>query len=329
VKTPASPRLAKIALAATLCALSVGCPKKDEVIVESASGQELTADDIDRDPLALLPSGMVGLAHVDLPRIWSSPFGQKLLGLARARSPVPPSAGFDPARDLQRMYVGFYSMQGADVAAVAQGTFDRNKIEAAAAGVEKTPIGIPIVKSSYAGRSLFTAANVGFVVLTNRTVLFGNEIGIRRALDRIEEGRVERRVPEWMVRLIETPNAPLVGGADFRVQPLTDAIRQDLPFFKGVETARVLGNFEAPGMNFAGTLSYADDATAQQGAASLQELHRTLQNYGWVMALFGIAQPVKKLEARASGKEAQFVIGVDGQAVGQLLDKVGEMLGPT
>jgi hypothetical protein len=87
----------------------------------------------------------------------------------------------------------------------------------------------------------------------------------------------------------------------------------------------MLGNFEPPGLNVAGTLTYGEAASAETGAAALKELHQKLQTYGWIMALIGIAQPVKKLEVAVDGREAQFVAGVDGQAIGQLLDKLAEL----
>jgi hypothetical protein len=65
---------------------------------------------------------------------------------------------------------------------------------------------------------------------------------------------------------------------------------------------------------------------AQVGAAALKELHQKLQTYGWIMALLNIAQPVKKLDVVVKDREAQFVAGVDGQAIGQLLDKLSELV---
>jgi len=309
-----------------LCAFALaGCPKKDEVIIETAEGKDLTAADIDRDPLALLPSGMVGLVYVDAQKLFASQFGEKLLTIARARSPVPDAAGFDPARDLKYAYVGLYSLEGADVAAVAIGNFDKEKIERAAESNPRTPLGSPVVKGSYAGRTTYTANNIGFVVLTKQTVLFGNETGMRRMLDRIKEGRVARQVPQWMLELLQRRNAPVIGGADLRTQPVTDAVRQEAAFLNGLETTRVLGNFEPPGLNVAGTLTYGDAQGAQLGAAALKELHQKLQNYGWIMALLNIAQPVKKLDVVVKDREAQFVAGVDGQAIGQLLDKLVDL----
>ncbi len=317
-------RFAVLVLAA---AVVTACPKKEDTIIESGAGKSLTDEQIDREPLALLPSGGIGYATADAKQLFASEFGQKLLSLAKARAPVPPSAGFEPSRDLDRLYVGVYSMQGADFAVVATGRFDRTAIESAADGVQQTPLGAPLVKSSYAGRSLYTSRNLGFTVLTSRTVLLGNETGIRRALDRIKEGRVKLSVPDWMAELIATPNAPIAAGFDLRAQPLTDATRQQLPFLEGLETARMLANFEPPGLNVAGTLTYPDEAAAQRGAAALKRVDEMAKSWGWVASLLGIAQPIQKLEAQSQGSDAQFVAGLDGKAVGQLLDQAANYLG--
>ncbi len=45
------------------------------------------------------------------------------------------------------------------------------------------------------------------------------------------------------------------------------------------------------------------------------------------MQLVGITQPIKQLQAEAHGQDAQFVVGLDGAAVGQLLDKAATALG--
>jgi hypothetical protein len=163
-------------------------------------------------------------------------------------------------------------------------------------------------------------------VLTSHTVLAGNETGIRRALDRIKEGRVTRQIPAWLDKLAQTPNAAVIGGADLRAQPISEAVTKELVFLNGVQTVRGVGNFEPPGMNLAGSLSYADEQAALAGADGLQKLQQTLQNYGWIMAIIGIAQPVRTLQAQAQGKEAKFVIGLDGAAIGKLLDKAQDFM---
>jgi hypothetical protein len=307
--------------------IGIGCAKQEDVVVKTVTGKGLTEADLDRDPLALLPSGAVGMAYVDAQKLFASPFGEKLLAIARAQAPIPPAAGFEPRRDLHRLYVGFYSMQGADVAAVATGQFDKEAIERAVERTDQTPLGAPVVKSSYGGRTLYTSRNVGFSVLTAHTAVFGNETGIRRALDRIEAGRVTRSVPAYMGKLLDSPKAPIIVGVDSKSQPVSDAAREQFKFLNGLSSVRALGNFEAPGLNVAATLGYGDEQQAAQGAESVRLLRETLQSYGWVMSLLGIAQPIQKLEAKPQGKEAYVVVGVDGQVVGQLLDQLSGLLG--
>lgn len=324
--TPGS-RRAPLLLLVALALLLGGCAKKDEIIVQTSAGKGLTAADIDRDPLALLPGGAVALVVLNTRQMFASPFGRKLLKIVRASVPFPASVGFDPGRDLSRLAVGAYSMQGANMVAVATGTFNEQAIEQAADGTQKTPLGLPLVKSSYAGRTLYTSADVGFVVLTAHTVLLGDETGIRRALDRIKEGRVSRQVPGWLRKLLDTPGAPLVAGFDLRAQPMTNVMRQQFGFLDGLQTARMLGNFKPPGLNLAGTLTYSDDKGAQAGAANLLGLQQSLKSMGWLMSLAGIQQPIKQLQAEAHGADAQFVVGLDGTAVGQLLDQAANALG--
>lgn len=307
--------------------LVTGCPKKPDKIVAAGEDKSLTDAEIDREPIALLPGGAVGLFSVDAQKLFASQFGQKLLTIARARTPVPPSANFEPGRDLEHAYVGVYSMQGADSAAVLTGKFDKAAIEAAADGTQKTPLGTPVVKSSYAGRTLYTSHNLGFVVLTSRTVLIGNETGIRRALDRIKEGRVRKQVPAWFDELLKTPNAPVVAGFDLRAQPVTDAARQQFPFLSGMETARMVGNFESPGINLAGTLTYGDAQGAQAGAQSLVAIKDVAASLGWLASLLGIGQPIRQLDAKAEGKDTKFVAALDAGEVGKMLDQLSSYLG--
>ncbi|MEI9950552.1 MAG: hypothetical protein WDO74_16615 [Pseudomonadota bacterium] len=94
----------------------LGCSHPEDLIVQTGAGKEPSAIDLDKEPLALLPGGVVGIASVDATQLVASPL------LAAACSPCStsayrcqPSAGFDPARDLQRLYVGLYTMQGADL----------------------------------------------------------------------------------------------------------------------------------------------------------------------------------------------------------------------
>jgi hypothetical protein len=293
-------------------ALTTACSSNEDLIVQTGAGKELSAVDIDKQPLALLPGGVVGIASVDTTKLFASPFGNRVLALLNQHLPVPAAADFQPARDLVHLYFGLYSMQGADLSGVAIGRFNKAKIEAAVNGVDKTPQGVPIAKRQYAGRTLYTASGAGFCLLTDNTALFGNDTGIRRALDRIREGRVKRQTLPWMDKLLNSETAPIVAGADLRAQAIPEAATSNLAFL----------NFADPGINLAGTLVYGDEAAAKQGADNVQSLSQKLGTYGTLLALMGIPQPVRQLQAEAKGKEAAFVMGLDADAIGALLDKL-------
>jgi hypothetical protein len=210
---------------------------------------------------------------------------------------------------------------------VATGSFNPQAIEAAADGTTMTPLGAPLVKTTYAKRTLYLSRNIGFVVLTPRTVLLGNETGIRRALDRMSEGRVKRSIPSWMEQLLQTQNAAIVAGVDMKADDSVRAALGQFMFVDGLETAQILGNFEPPGMNFAGTLTYKDETSAQNAATSLLSLHRTLQTYSFFMSLAGMGNPIQNLSATASGKDAQFVLALEAKAVEWLLNQLADRLG--
>ncbi|MFZ5891429.1 MAG: hypothetical protein ACOY0T_10290 [Myxococcota bacterium] len=312
------------ALAASL-ALS-GCAKKQDVIVESGEGKALGASAIDADPIALLPANAVGVYTLDARALAASPFGARLVAIAKARSPLPASAGFDPGRDLERVYGGLYSMQGADSVGIAVGQFKPDQIEQAAQAPGAVANGVPLTRSEYAGRVMYTSRGMGFSVLTERTLLLGDETGLRRALDRVQEGRVKRQLPNWMITTLENKSAPLAFGADLTSQPLPAAAREQLAFVDGLRTVALLGNFADPGLNLAGTLTYGEADAAHRGAENLKQLHGQLSSYAPLMALLGIPQPVRSLNAQAEDKEVRFVAGVDGAAVAVLLEKAESYL---
>jgi hypothetical protein len=316
-----------MAVFASLLAALPACSKKEDVIIATADRVSVTDADIDRDPEALLPSGAIGLIRVDTPTFYASAFGQRIKTIADRRVPLPPSAGFDPQRDLTKLYIGLYSMAGADFAAVAIGTFNPATIERAADGVTLTPLGAPLVKTTYAKRTLYVSRNIGFSILTPRTALFGNETGIRRALDRLSEGRATHDVSAEVDAVLATANAPAAGAFDFSTEPPAQAMVKNLPFMQGVKQARVVGNFQPPGMNFAGTLTYPDEQAAIAGNAQLLQTNQTIQRYSFLMALVGIGNPLQGLQAQAVGKDSQFAVGVDQKAIEWLLNQLADKAG--
>ena len=312
--------------AALALALAGGCASQDDVIVKTGADKKLTDAQIDAEPVSLLPGNAVGVAYLDAKKCLGSPFGAKILAVTERRMPLPPSAGFDPKRDLEALWIGLYSMQGADVAGVAIGTFDRQKIEAAADGTQKTPLGLPVTKSTYSGHALYSAGETGFTVLTSKVALFGNDVGVRRAIDRVEEGRARKQLPKYMKDLLATPNAPLVVAADLTSNPVPAAAREQLSFTEGLETLALVGNFEEPGLNLAGTLGYGDATTAERGAQNLLAVRGMLDRYAPFLALVGIPQPIRRLEAKPKDKTVGFVMALDGSAIAVLLDKAQELM---
>lgn len=315
-------------IAILVAALVVGlaaCSHQGDSLVLSADGSRLSSEEIDKDPLALLPANAVGVVHIDAQAAFASPIGAAVVALAASAIPVGPDANLDVKRDIRRAIVGLYSLQGADVAAVVQGSFDPDAISASVVRGTPTILGAPLAKLSYAGNDLFVAGGVGFVVVTRHTVLAGNETGIRRALDRIREKRLRRELPEWMVQLVENPKASVVGAADLTSQPQVSAVAQQMPFLNGLRVARVLGNFEPPGINFAGALTYPDPATAAQAGASVQRIAQ-LASYSALLALLGINPPIRDMQAKVEQNDVQFIVAVDAQGASAVMDALSQAM---
>lgn len=313
------------ALGAFAAGAALACGHHGDVIVKTGEDAKLSDSAIDQDPVRLLPGDAIGVLSIDAPALFDSRFGDQVRAVVEKRLPLPASAGFEPKRDLDHVWLGFYSMQGADMAGVAVGRFDPQKIEASADGTQPTPLGVPVVKTSYAHRTLYTAGTVGFSVLTSKTALIGNDTGMRRALDRIEEGRARRQLPAYMDKLLASSQAPIVGGFDFTSSPLPDATRQELPFLNGIDTLALVGNFDDPGLNLAGTLSYDDAAAAERGAQNLAALHGLVDRYAPFLSLLGIGNPVRRLDVQPKDKDVAFVAAIDGAAVAALLDRAQAM----
>jgi hypothetical protein len=320
-------KLRYVLAVAGVAASLLGCAKKEDVIVAAADQVHVSDADIDRDPLSLLPGSAIGLIHVDAPALYASEFGQHLLQITQSRIPLPASAGFVPNRDLSALYIGLYSMQGADVAGVAIGTFDQQAIERAADGTTMTPLGAPLVKTTYARRTLYVSRNIGFAVLTAHTALFGDETGIRRALDRLSDGRARHETPAWVDQLMATPNAATAGAFDFTSGALGEAAAKNFPFLKNLQTAKIVGNFQPPGMNFAGTLTYPDPQTEEAARQAIEQTSSTIKNYSFFLQLAGIGNPIQKLQTVANGNDAQFVLGLDSKTVEWLLNQLATQLG--
>lgn len=269
----------------------------------------MDAATVDRDPLALLPSGVLLLGYVDASAMFTTSFGPDVSRIAQVLVPLGPESNFVPSRDVVRIFGGLYAMQGADFCAVVQGNFDVDRIHAAADARVATPRGTPLVKTRYADNDIFTTGNIGFVVLTTHTVLSGNETGMRRALDRLRSGTLVRSMSPWMVDLMATSGASFALAGDLSSQSAGAAASQNLPFLGGVRVVRTIGNFRPPGVNFAGTLTYVDAQSASAGAGLLQNLQSVTQ----LISLFGGSAP--PVQIGQQGTDVAFTAPLDERLV--------------
>jgi hypothetical protein len=306
------------AKALSLALLQLSCGKGPEVILRSAAGAAVSAADIDRDPLQLLPPGSIAWFHLDVASSAQSDLGQYVLSDLEARFPMPDQAGFSLRRDVTQLNLAAYSLQGVDFAGVALGSFDAAKIAAAAVEYKGGPLAPQLTKSEYAGRTLFTAQNVGFSILTAHTALFGNDVGMRRCLDRIADARVADDLPAWVKELLGTPNASFSFGGDLSGNAVTATLPRRLALLEGASQLRVVGNFTPPGVNLAGTIQHANPTAAGHSATALREVGGSVNVYA---QLLGLGRPIRKLETQAVGNDAQLVIAVEGDAIKLLMKR--------
>lgn len=312
-------RLLGFALGLLLLGTALSCKHNDgDSVVVTGEGTRLSSEVIDQDPLALLPSKPAVLGVVDVPAFLASPLGGEINRLAGKYVPLGQETGFVLNRDLKRLVGGAYSLAGVDVVAVAQGNFNPDLIRSAVERNVKTPGGLQLVHSKYAGNDVFTAGNVGFTVVTHHTMLVGNETGMRRALDRIRDNRLARDVPEWMTKLIETPQAAMVLAGDVASEPRVAAMARMAPFLGGLSSFRIVGNFQSPGVNVAGTLTYADAPSAAAGANALRGLAQQTVITS-VLAMFGLGAPLQNLQVENHDRDTSFVTASDAESLARLL----------
>jgi hypothetical protein len=287
-------------------------------------GEKSDATLVDRDPVAVLPSGMLVLSYLDASAMFQTRWGGDVAQIVSNLLPLGPESRFVPQRDVVRIYSGVYAMQGADFCSVVQGNFDPDAISKAADARAITISGAPLVKSRYADSDLYTASNIGFVVLTPHTVVAGNETAMRRVLDRLRSGKLERKMHPWMVDLMATKGAAMSLAGDLGADVTAEAAASELPFLSGLRVARVVGNFQAPAMNLAGTFTYADLAHAQAGAAALQHAQQMAGLVGMFTAIgFGAQIPSPQVMQREG--ELAFTVAIDESFVRLVLRYVGEM----
>jgi len=307
------------------CLLSA-CAAPPERILQTAAGRRAPEAEVDGDPWRLLPGGAVAWAHFDAQALARASFGAEANQLFVSHLPLSGGKDFDLGRDVDEMMLGVYATAGADVAAVARGRFDPARIAQAIAQNPKTQTGQPIQTNPFAGQVMYVSDGWAMVPVTSKTLVFGTEIGVRRVLERIEVSRLNRVLPAWYEQMLSEKAATLAIGIDLDAQPVPSVVRTRLVFLQGLRAGRLLGNFAEPGLNLAGTLSYDSPQSAQRAAVALEAQADALRRAELLLALLKMPRPLRRLEARATGKDTQVVVEVDGRAIAAVLTRTDEVL---
>lgn len=277
------------------------------------------------DALALLPGNAIAVGTVDARAFFGSEtFGADLSKLIETYMPIGAEAGFTASKDVDRVTFASYSYQGIDVAAVIVGRFDEAKIKQAASARTQTKGGQYLVASQYAGRDVYTVNNIGFTIVSPTRAIAGTESGIRRVLERIKDNRVKRDITKWMLDTVETSGAAAAVAADFATNPMpAEAMRQvPVQFLKDMKGLRVLVSFKSPGMQVAGSLTYAD---ANAATANAEHVKQIASMSKW-LALIGVT--VKNIDIKAEQADVQVKLEVDDQSLRTVLSSAPQWIGP-
>lgn len=311
------------ALVVLLAAFSSACGARQEVVVSSIEERADSAE-IDSDPWALFPPGAVSWARLSADKMFSASFGAEMATFLGEQLPISRDVGFDPSDHVTDVYAAAYATVGTDVALVLRGHFESGVIERGFRAQPLARTGETIVKRSFAGSEIYVAGGVAFSVQTTQTAVYGTELGVRRVLERIEMGTLERTLPAWFEDMLQQ-RADFCLGIDLDAQPVPATLRTKLSFLEGLRAARVLGNFENPGLNLAGTLTYDSAGSAERATKLMDEFGEAVDRYAVLFESLKLDRPLRRLETRALGKDAQVAIEVEGHAIAVLLSKAGQL----
>jgi hypothetical protein len=271
--------------------------------------------DLDGDAIALLPPGAVAAVTVDMRAFYDSKvFGAQVATLAESMLPVGVDAGFVPSRDVDRVTAASYALQGADAVAVLRGRFDAAAIDKAARAHAATHSSEGILASTpYSGHTMYTVANIGFAVLTSKTVLAGTGAGLRLALDRIRDGRVRPELSPAILETLQTKDVAMAGAADFSGSPLGAVQGLPLPSWAAaIKAIRGTATFGADSkVKVAGSIAFDGPPNAAAASNAMRQL-ATLVN---TMAVAGIAPKLQDATFTPEGASVGVTFAVDDGAL--------------
>jgi hypothetical protein len=270
----------------------------------SSAGDATSA--ADADPLALLPGSAIVVANLDVHAMYASgSVGDTLASFTDPLLPLGPDSGFEASRDVDRLVLGGYAGTQTDVALVLSGRFDVDKIAAAV----RTKSGAPFATD--------TAGAITVAPLTAKTLVAGTSDRVRRVLDRLGQGKLERAMPPWAAETLASQGAQFAIAGDFATQPIASATLGsiNLNWLKGLQTVRAIGDFDQPGVNVAATLTYGDPAAAQGAADGIH----LIDSWQKLLAPLLLGAKVQNLQVGSSGNDVACKFAVDNASLRALL----------
>ena len=112
---------------------------------------------------------------------------------------------------------------------------------------------------------------------------------------------------------------------DVTGQGAVEAASAKLPFLAALHLIRMRGNFQPPGMNVVGSLTYADASSAAKGAEGLAQL----QQYAYLaslLATWGFGGKAPELETTQQNANVAFATEIDTTTINLLLTLVAGLL---
>lgn len=315
-------RLARIA---AFLVLGLGCGGGGASTPAVTAGG-VSIEDIDKDPIILLPPGPIGIATIDARMLQDDKvLGKPMAALADKLVPLGEESGFQPSRDVDRITIGSYALEGVDFAGVIMGKFDADKIQLAAKNHTPTKSGGPIVETKYAEHSIYAVANVGFVVISPKTVVIGTDTAVRRSLDRLKSGKLKRDMQPFIYETLETKGAAFAACGDFANQPNLSNMSLgpiSLNWTKGMTIVRAVGNTANGTINVAGTATWSDEAGAKGGAEAFKGLAKLANQF----SATGLVPQLQNLKIEPVKNDVQVSFSLDGNQVVSVLGKLVQAL---
>ena len=268
---------------------------------------------IDADPLSLLPGSALFVASLDVHGMYANAaVGPTVASLTDPLLPLSADT-LDVSRDVDRLVLGGYAGNQADVAVVLSGRFDVDRIAAAT----QSKSGAPLVKATYAGFPTSTAGAITIAPLTAKTLVAGTKERVHRVLDRIGQGTLKRSVPPWAAETLATQGAQFAIAGDFATQPIASATLGsiNLGWLKGLQTLRAVGNFDDPGVNVAATLTYSDPSAAQSATDGIH----LIDSWQKLLAPLLLGAKVENLQVSGSGNDVSCKFAIDSSSLRALV----------